>query len=74
VDVGCLELGAVRVEFRNLRRSSGCPIERMKGDQHVSFPSKVSQPHSGSLFANDGGQIEVRSEISGFQGHALIPA
>src|SRR5207244_11357806 len=51
------------VERRQLRRSSGCPVQRMKCQYNVLFAAKVTELHSKFSFSLDCRQITIRPSL-----------
>jgi hypothetical protein len=60
------KLLAVRVESRQLRRSSWGPVQRMKSHHNMLFPAKITQPDLDLPLALHCGQRKVRGHIPNF--------
>jgi hypothetical protein len=60
------ELLAVAIERRQLFRSSRRPVQRMKADDHMLLPAKITQPHPDARVAFHCRQIKVRRHVSNF--------
>ena len=60
------KLLAIRVESRQLRRSSWGPVQRMKSHHHMSLPAKITQPDLDLSLALHCGQLKVRGHIPNF--------
>ncbi len=58
------------VERRQLRRSSGRPVQRMKCQYNVLFAAKVTELHSKFLFSLDCRQITIRRRIPNLEWHS----
>ncbi len=66
------ELEAPSIEFRDLRCSSGSPIQRMKRDNHALFAAIIAQPDFKLALARNRRQGKIRCGIACFECHLSI--
>jgi len=67
------ELLAVRVERRQLRRSSWSPVQRMESHHHKLLPPEIAQPDFELPLTLYSKQLEIRCRIARFQCHRSLP-
>jgi len=60
------------VERRQLRRSSGCPVQRMKRQDDVLLASEIVELHSKFPLSFHRRQLKIRRRVSNPQCHRLL--